>query len=300
MTGCGSSVKVYQTLNKADIPHKVAILPFTVNETILEEDRPHEILRFVFFNYFSYLGYADMPLNEVDRKLNAAGMTPSELEKLAPHELRDLLGVDAVIKGHVLDANNFTGGIYAETRIHAKLEMIDLHTGKTMWDTEHHELNTSILKSTVVNIIKDQFDHSNVYQAFYNAAEEFSIKTIKNVPDPADQWFADVDPPKITQVEANLQPNQKLNQNDLVLVSLTGQAGLAAFFDIGNLITRIPMQEISPGHYTGFYQIKEKDLITDALIIACLKNPAGLTSRKVYTRAMVTTGHQVKQRHTNL
>ncbi|MFQ5443692.1 MAG: hypothetical protein ACE5EK_03645, partial [Nitrospinales bacterium] len=164
----------------------------------------------------------------------------------------------------------------------------------------HHELHTSLLRSTVVNLIQDQFDHSNVYQAFYNAAEEFSIKTIKGIPDPADQWFADVNPPKITLVEANLQPNRKLNHKDLILVSLIGQPGLTAFFDIGNQINRIPMEEISPGHYTGSYKINKKDQITDALIIACLKDEAGLTSRKVYTKAMVTTGNQEIHRGTNL
>ena len=83
LMGCGAAhVKVYKDLNsgfyipKDSNPYAVAILPFETDEE-LSRDKPDIILREVFFAYFSYLGYADMPPAEVDRKLKAAGYTLS-------------------------------------------------------------------------------------------------------------------------------------------------------------------------------------------------------------------------------
>ena len=69
-TGCGkANVQVYHDVEANwDYPRTVAILPFTHDSEIIENKNPHIILREVFFNYFSYLGYTDLPLNIVDLK----------------------------------------------------------------------------------------------------------------------------------------------------------------------------------------------------------------------------------------
>jgi len=73
---CGTAnVQVYKKMDPgASYAGSVAVLPFTTADDMLEkEKKPHEILREVFFNYFSYLGYTDLPLKEVDRRLEAEG-----------------------------------------------------------------------------------------------------------------------------------------------------------------------------------------------------------------------------------
>ncbi|MBI4388892.1 MAG: DUF799 family lipoprotein, partial [Nitrospinae bacterium] len=134
----------------------MAVLPFTHEMDLADGAQCSSILRQVFFNYFGYLGYTDMPLDEVNRRLSLAGFnSPNQAADMSMAQIRDALGVDAVVRGHVLDANNFTGGLYAETRIKAALKMIDLKNGHTLWETEHQEWdNSSILTLTVVDTIQ--------------------------------------------------------------------------------------------------------------------------------------------------
>ena len=69
--GCGkANVQVYQDVGPTlDYPRTVAILPFSYDPGIDEPKRPDTILRKLFYNYFSYLGYTDLPLNTVDLKV---------------------------------------------------------------------------------------------------------------------------------------------------------------------------------------------------------------------------------------
>ena len=120
--GCGTvEVKVRKNLNHPNIhPKTVAVLPFTLAGPTPEGVSVHRIFRKCFFNYFSYLGYLDMPLETVDNKLQVAGMKKfKQVLELSPERLKEILGVDAVIKGRVLDTSNFTGGIHAELPLKA-------------------------------------------------------------------------------------------------------------------------------------------------------------------------------------
>ena len=163
--GCGTAkVKIHQHVDSdAAYPKTVAVLPFSVNLEIAEGKRPHRILRKVFSNFFSYLGYTDLPLDIIDRKMAPTIKAGVNLNELSSSQLREILGTDAVIRGHVINATNFTAAIYAETSIKAKLTMVDLKTDEVMWETEHNELNhSSIAMPAVVDIIKDQMDNFEV------------------------------------------------------------------------------------------------------------------------------------------
>lgn len=304
LMGCGTAhVKVYKNPNGGSLPYaaaiqplayKVAVLPFTIEEEDLPAPSPNTILREVFYNYFSYLGYSDMPLEEIDKRLKDAGYQDSaSLAALDPEEFKNLLDVEAVIKGHILNANNFTGGFYAETRIHAKLQMIELRSGRTLWETEHQEVDSSSLATfTLVNIIQQQRENVKTPKAYYKVAEEFSIKVLQHVPDPADVWEGEVPFPEINRIEADLEPNRKLTSGDTIQVSLLGKSGLTASYDIGSWKTSLPLVETRPGFYTGTYNVSRNDQITDALIIGRLVDKRGLTSKKSYKGATVTIKNQ--------
>ena len=74
--GCGTvDLKVRKNLDHPNIhPNTVAILPFTLAGPTPEGVPVHRLFRECFFNYFSYLGYVDIPLETIDNKLHAAGM----------------------------------------------------------------------------------------------------------------------------------------------------------------------------------------------------------------------------------
>ena len=290
LAGCGTvDLEIHQGHTNSKMqPRSVAILPFTLEDLDPEKVSPHELFRACFFNYFTYLGYVDMPLNTIDQKLNQAGLTDTnKILELSHNELREVLGVDAVIRGRVLSAGNFTGGIHAETSIKAKIDMLDLRTGDILWETEHREMTYSgIFSPTIVQIIQDQMDNVKVHQAYLKAAKIFSLNIMKEIPDPADSWTEEIRLPKITSIETNLKPNLKLNSNDRIYVNMKGDPGLTGYFDIGSWKSNIPLKEIVPGLYTGSYTIKASDDVSSSLIIGTLKNKNGLTGKKFYKDGM--------------
>ena len=290
LAGCGTvDLEIHKGYTNSNMqPRSVAILPFTLEEPDPEEVSPHELFRTCFYNYFSYLGYVDLPLKTVDQKLSQAGLTDSnKILQLSPEKLRKILGVDAVIRGRVLSASNFTGGIHAETSIKAKIDMLDLRTGDILWETEHREMAYSgILSPTIVDIIQGQMDNVKVHQAYFKTAEIFSINMMKEIPDPTDSLKEKIRLPEITYIETNLKPNLKLKPNDRIYVNLKGDPGLMGYFDIGSWKSNIPLKEIVPGLYTGSYTIKTSDQVTSSLIIGTLKNKNGLTGKKFYKDGM--------------
>ena len=291
LVSCGApKVHVSKYLeNKAAFPRSVAVLPFTMEKNIKEEESPNVIFRDVFFNNFSFLGYNDMPLDEVDQKLHHAGVQIENASKLRYHELRRILGVDAVVRGHLLEANNFTAGFHAETLIHAKLDMMDLQTGNSLWEVDHKEMAYSgIASPTIVDIIQEQVANAKVKQAYYKNAEMFCQQILSQIPDPAANRAGEVHLPVITSIETNIQANKKLKPADSIYVSIRGQPGLTATFDIGSWRTSIPMKEISPGLYTGTYVVKIGDQVLSAFIIGTLKDKKGLAGKKYYKTALAT------------
>lgn len=296
--GCGTAqVDIYRFVDQGkNYPLTVAVLPFLINQEISPEKQPNVILREVFYNYFSYLGYTDVPLEEVDRKLAKAGYTHYDISSRpnAAQELKQILGVDAVIFGKVLDATNFTGGIHSQTTINAELTMIDLDSGKPLWATEHTErAYAGIATPAVVDIIRDQMDNAKVQEAYYHIAESFSIKVLNQVPDPSEMRQKDIHLPSIDSIETNIHSGHKLRSGDRIYVSLRGQPGLTACFDIGSWKTGIPMKEISPGFYTGSYRVVKTDKLDSALIIGTLKNKQGLARKKIY-RSTVAIAEEAK------
>jgi len=290
LSGCGTvDLKIRKNLDHPNIhPRTVAILPFTLAGPTPEGVPAHRLFRECFFNYFSYLGYIDIPLETIDYKLQAAGMKKfKKVLELSPERLREILGVDAVIKAQVLDTSNFTGGIHAETSIKAKIEMLDLRTGEILWETEHTESTYSgILSPTLVEIIQDQIENVKVHQALYKTAEMFSIGLMKEIPDPVGTWQEKIRLPQITSIETNLKPNQKLRPDDQIYVNLKGDAGLKGSFGIGSWKSDIPLKEIVPGMYSGSYTIQENDEVSSALIIGTLKNSQGLAGKRFYKNGM--------------
>ena len=288
-TSCGK-VRVdvhHETGKNWNYPETVAVLPFSYDSAIEDGNYTRSILRKVFLNYFSYLGYNDLPLDTVDLKLEPVIKTGVTINDISNGQLMKILGVDAVIRGHIINSTNFTAGIYAETSIEAKLEMIDLRTIAVLWDTKHMELASSGIGTlSLVDMIHDQTENSNVDKAYHQVAESFALKILSKIPDPASLRHNEVRLPQIASVETNIKGNYKLRPKDLIYVSMKGESGLVGHFDIGNFKTAMPMKEVSPGLYTGSYRVKNGDKIDNALIVTSLSNEEGLTAKKFYKKAL--------------
>ena len=297
LMNCGKArVDVHHDTGKNwDYPETVAVLPFFYDSSLDQNKDTSSIFREAFFNYFSYLGYNDLALDIVDLKLKPIIKTGVSVNDISNGQLMKTLGVDAVIRGSILNATNFTAGIYAETSIEANLEMIDIRTNKVLWNTKHIESDTSgILTPSLVDFFDDQVNNSKVNEAYNRVAESFVLKILAKIPDPASLRHNEVRLPRIEYIEANIKGNNKLQPNDLIYVSMQGESNLVGHFDIGSFKTGIPMKEVSPGLYTGSYRIKKGDRIDSALIIASLSTKNGLTAKKFYKKALATKETQTK------
>ena len=290
--GCGTAkVMVRQPAeNFEDYPRTVAVLPFTLSKIVESQAKPEKIFRKVFFDYFSYLGYDDMPLEEVDQRLKHFKIERKDFPNISYEKWKTILGVDALVKGYVWDANNFTGGIHAETTIKAKLEMLDLRTGETLWDVDHSEMSYSgIGIPSVVTMVKGQMANTDAELSFYKTAESFSMQAIKGIPDPYKARTSRVALPLITRIESNLKTGRKIQAGDTIRVSVYGQPGLQASFDIGSWKSGISMKEVSRGVYEGAYKFRPEDQVRNAFIIGTLRDEKGITGKKFYKAALVST-----------
>ena len=83
------------------LPHNVAILPFA-NQTSNPEAAA--VVRKMFYNFFSSLNYLDLEPSFIDEKLKKKTyynkITAGEV--LSARQLRQMLGVDAVVFGEVI------------------------------------------------------------------------------------------------------------------------------------------------------------------------------------------------------
>ncbi len=76
---------------------------------------------------------------------------------------------------------------------------------------------------------------------------------------------------------------------DRIEVTLKGDSGKAAAFDLGHLKKNLPMQEISPGRYVGVYRVGEKDRFSNLAIIGYLKDQYGVRASMKAERPISTS-----------
>ncbi len=291
--GCGAAkVIVHKSPLFSSYPLSVAILPFTTEKDgNFIEVGTEKILRNAFYNYFSYLSFSDLPLNKIDKILKKNKLeNVSYSKKLPLKKLRNALGVDAIIQGKLLNSNNFTAGIYAETWLKAEMKLIDLRTGETLWDLNHEEIDqSSLVTPTIVDIVRQQMANSDTKKAYHHLAEQFASKVVRKIPDPNQIAQNQIKTPTISGIFANAGSNKKLQTGDIIEVTLTGTPKLEASFDIGSWKFSIPLKETKAGFYTGSYSIQSRDHFQKALIIGRLRDELGLTGKKALHGVMLST-----------
>ncbi len=80
--------------------------------------------------------------------------------------------------------------------------------------------------------------------------------------------------PTITSVGHDVKA--PLVTGDTIEVTLIGDSGNTAIFDLGDLKKNLPMQEVSPGRYVGIYRVGEKDQFSNLAIIGHLEDQHGV------------------------
>ncbi|MBI3753413.1 MAG: DUF799 family lipoprotein [Deltaproteobacteria bacterium] len=111
--------------------YTVAVLPLSnaandINGQIVVRAIFHEKIK----KYFS-----TKPLAEVDAVLkDRLGITlGAQVDITTPQQLGELLGVDGVIYGYLLNFDDITSGVYNARKVRAGFKLVDVKTGRIIW-----------------------------------------------------------------------------------------------------------------------------------------------------------------------
>ncbi|MBI5492211.1 MAG: DUF799 family lipoprotein [Deltaproteobacteria bacterium] len=131
LTACAVPVRKYYP-NYSNPVYSVAVLPF-YNATN-DVDGPR-MIREEFFKRMQERHYLTTPIKEVDGVLlDQMGITlGSQLEMTSPQQLGEVLGVDGVLYGYVLNFDDITTGLYNVKKVRAGFKLVDTRTGAVVW-----------------------------------------------------------------------------------------------------------------------------------------------------------------------
>jgi hypothetical protein len=110
----------------------VAVLPM-INQT--NDVEAPAYVRTEFDKRITVNFYSNKPLKDVDQLLkDQMGVTlGSQLDMTTPQKLGELLGVDAVVYGTLMNFDSQITGFYNVKRVRAKFIMVNTRTGETVW-----------------------------------------------------------------------------------------------------------------------------------------------------------------------
>ncbi len=275
-------------LEEQQLPRKVAILPF-VNKTSNPE--AGNIVRKMFYNFFSSLNYLDLEPFVIDDNLkrNDLYQAITAGESVSAMQLGQLLGVDAVIFGEVLNLGKTYALVYTDNAAALKAQMVRSDSGQVIWELEHSvrlqegEVPLS-LTGLAAAIIKTAISHQQA--SHLQAAAELCMQMIATIPNPEGVTEP---PPKIQALIHNgsaklLQPGDRLK------VALIGEKNQIASWSIPPLIENLPLKEKEPGVYIGAYRIRPKDRLPHGRIVGYLRSNKGAGSQWVDTLGPIKIG----------
>jgi tetratricopeptide (TPR) repeat protein len=93
--------------------------------------------------------------------------------------------------------------------------------------------------------------------------------------------------PTITSIGHNV--TTFLLEGDRIQVTLRGDSGKVATFDLGEVKKGLPMKEVSPGRYVGIYRVGEKDRFSNLTIIGHVEDQYGFRASMEAERPISTS-----------
>jgi hypothetical protein len=275
-------------LEEERLPHKVAIVPF-VNRTSNPE--AGSVVRKMFYNFFGSLNYLDLEPFVIDDNLKRNDLYQPVLsgEAVSAARLGQLLGVDAVIYGEVLNLGKTYALIYADNAAALKAKMVRCDNEKVIWELEHHiriqEGSVPLsLTGLAATIVKTAISHQKA--THLQAAAELCMQMVATIPNPE---AVTEPPPRIIALVHNAG-GKLLRPGDLLKVAMIGEKNQTASWSIPPLVENLPLKEKEPGVYIGAYRIRPKDRLALGRVIGYLRSDTGAGSQWVDTLGPVKIG----------
>lgn len=271
---------------KENPPRTVAVLPFD-NKTTKED--AFEVVRKSFYNHFSSLNFIDRELFKVDEILQRKGLdSPEKLNAAKPQELGKLLNVDAVVYGEITHYDRLYLALYSQVTVGAKLKMVDVKTGKSLWTAEDKaSKRTGGISASPVGLVLTAISTALIMRRIelLRSSDDLFRDLIKTIPNPT--LAAALKPPKITILVQDAVGVPK-KVGDIIKVAMEGDPNMRASFDIGKFKKGLTMEEIESGSYVGEYKVMPKDNVEDATVTGYLRDETGNTGKWIDVLGTVT------------
>lgn len=249
------------------LPKFVAVLPTTGEG---EEQDKIEI-RTTFSNHISYKNYEQMKISDVDTKLFLAKKEKGvDWDKLSPQELGKALNVDGLIYVHIVGIEKVYAALYASLTLKLKVKLVNAENGDTIWEKEDSVTERSGgVPTTPWGAISTAVSSALVLRESVKVAltDKLCRSLAKEMPEP--KVAKAKKPPAIFSVITNAL-DSPFKAQDEILVSLKGEEGQTAYFDIGNEKKTIQLAELKPGEYVGKYVVSDGDSWKNKTITAYL------------------------------
>ncbi|MBF0358396.1 MAG: right-handed parallel beta-helix repeat-containing protein [Magnetococcales bacterium] len=259
-----------------EFPVRVAILPF-VNHT--DDPAAADIVRRLFFNFFSSLNYRDKELFSIDKTLRKDGLYQHIVDggNYPLNRVCRSLDVDALILGEVNTFGKLFALVYAQREVSLKAEFYQCSREKLLWSREEKSIERdaslfSDMTAMFMTVVKTYVSHKRA-SSIQNAAK-LSMSMVATIPNPLE---VSEPPPKIKHMIHNgddriIQPGETLR------TVLVGDPGLAAYWDISEDIQDLPLREKTPGVYIGEYVVQPGDRVVDGHLNGRLISNEGVTA----------------------
>ena len=191
--------RVTRTSGLAGNPaRRIAVLPFTFTQKDDPERRQAAVvLRESLCTGLGRLRAYDVvsPV-EVDRRLEAAGITAQTLLSQTPQSLGKIAGADALLYGDLERTANITLYVYSHTVYEGAFRMVDAAGGEVLWSARLWEGRRAglIVEAFLVDMFLSQPENKKLPDAYRRVAENMVAKLIKTIPEPAPAGSARVKP----------------------------------------------------------------------------------------------------------
>jgi len=275
-------------LEEAQLPHRVAIVPFVNNTSNPEAG---SIVRKMFYNFFSSLNYLDLEPFVIDDNLKRNELYQPLLsgKAITAKRLGQLLGVDAVIYGEVLNLGKTYALVYSDNAAGLKAKMVRCDNEQVIWELEHHvriqEGDVPLsLTGLAATIVKTAISHQKA--SHLQSAAELCMQMVATIPNPE---MVTEPPPRIIALVHNAGA-RLLRPGDLVKVAMIGEKGQTASWSIPPIAENLPLQEKEPGVYIGAYRIRPDDRLAQGRVFGYLRSDTGSGSQWVDTLGPVKIG----------
>ncbi len=161
-------------------PRSIAVLP-VLNETV-NLNAP-VVFRPILLNKLSLKGYETPPLAFIDGRLREKGIHEAgQVNSLAPQQLGNLLGVDALLYAYVTEFSTTYLLAYASMTVGARFELKDAKTGEKLWESAHQvkESKLGLDQKSMGDTL--QFAAGQSYAPYAQKVIDESFQTLPNGP----------------------------------------------------------------------------------------------------------------------